>query len=440
MLRFSELNITMVFILTILTMNFAFGNWFMQLAPLGVPINEMLCLLLAVRWFEKLLILGKKRFLITLILFWSFYSLIIMLPLGLVKHGIDAGRDATGQIDILILPIMATVVLLQNKGLKSSQFDRFLIFALVLEFCDRTILGPFFGSSDPTKLNASVFGGTIGSQIIVFLSLWYGIASISKNKIYIPILLILLSCSLILLLQNRFLYFGFFSGIMTLMFTWGGFVKKIPVYGCVIAVGFIFVQQLSGYLLQFVPDAGRLMKYASAGISVDAIGAHLATSFGADNEVFSGAGGGLLQRLGWWTSIMQSAINNANIMFLGQGFGVPLTSDYAAKVIREPHNSYMSVFARGGIIYFFIWFLIQALIIFKLRRAYFFFRGLCANSADFKFYRDISLAVHLLGVTVLITALVEPAFELPPYAMGYYALSGMIMGLYWKTSNAYTPR
>ena len=70
---------------------------------------------------------------------------------------------------------------------------------------------------------------------------------------------------------------------------------------------------------------------------------------------------GVAQRLEWWNSIFERMTQDPFNLLLGLGYGVALTDFYSSggAVVREPHNSYITVLARTGIVGAVCWVLIM---------------------------------------------------------------------------------
>ena len=132
---------------------------------------------------------------------------------------------------------------------------------------------------------------------------------------------------------------------------------------------------------------------------------------------------GVFHRLEWWTRLFIIMFSDVQILLLGMGYGMPLTEAFIITELREPHNSYISVFCRNGLILFIIW------ITFHI------FTALKSISIIRKNHYQMN-EVRLLIVSLLVTtstyikALVEPAFELPPTSITTYmflALSTLML-------------
>lgn len=80
---------------------------------------------------------------------------------------------------------------------------------------------------------------------------------------------------------------------------------------------------------------------------------HFEAIWGADSGgAVSGAASGTGQRIEWWSKIWADVTSSPGTLLFGLGYGIPLTDfRYIGDVlVREPHNSTVSVFARLGLV------------------------------------------------------------------------------------------
>jgi hypothetical protein len=137
-----------------------------------------------------------------------------------------------------------------------------------------------------------------------------------------------------------------------------------------------------------------------------------------------GAAQGIDLRLGWWKHIYAQLTGDAGTLLTGLGYGIPLTNfrDNFNDIVREPHNSYISVVARLGILGFGAWAWMQI----ELFRNW-----LCAYRACHRSrWRDgetLLLMIMAFGVLVLIDCIGEDGLEKPFYAIPFYCLWGVAL-------------
>lgn len=125
----------------------------------------------------------------------------------------------------------------------------------------------------------------------------------------------------------------------------------------------------------------------------------------------------------WYDEVFARIRNNP---WLGEGFGQALISfenDLTGGIVRQPHNSTLTVLARLGIVGLLPW---LALHLYVLTRFVYAFRHrsrLNRQSADF------ILWLFMVYVVYMISALVEPTFEFPSGAIPFYFFLGLSLGL-----------
>ena len=138
----------------------------------------------------------------------------------------------------------------------------------------------------------------------------------------------------------------------------------------------------------------------------------------------AGAAEGVGLRLGWWKHIYAQLTGDAGTLLTGLGYGIPLTNfrDNFNDIVREPHNSYISVVARLGILGFIAWAWMQI----ELFRNW-----LCAyracHRARWADGETLLLMIVAFGVLVLIDAFGEDSLEKPFYAIPFYCLFGVAL-------------
>jgi hypothetical protein len=166
---------------------------------------------------------------------------------------------------------------------------------------------------------------------------------------------------------------------------------------------------------------GRLGKK----ISLDFIVSHFeAISGKASTEETQGAAEGVPQRIGWWRDIYKKMIVSPRRIAFGLGYGIPLTNFRAAGgvILREPHNSFISVIARLGVTGMLVWLIMQGSLYLSWWRVY----RLCGRMHWIE-DRNNLLILIIYNVLLLITAIGEDGFEKPFYAIPYYLFFGVIL-------------
>ncbi len=414
------------FIISVLFIfNTAFGNATMNIISFGLPLNQLLIgFLLILFLFSGLLKIpnGSAFFLYV----WIFFSFFVWLPIGFTKYGLLAGRDATQVIDATVFILAFSIISRINTVQLMHTISKVLLIALSLEFLDRVFLFLFDTLSVSSFQSVNLFGGTIGSHIVIIASLWFGILTKGIIPSYSSKFLIYISILLVLLHQARFLYLALiFSSFMyfylnSFNFLSKSFLKKIPLLILLIilfeiAIGFLIPSLITLISGSEYLQSDRLFKFGIESFSLSGILDHLSTGFGFESEVYAGSSYGVYQRIEWWERLLSIMFSDLQTLFFGIGYGVPLTPDIGITEIREPHNSYISVFCRNGLFLFFIWFIFHSLT---------FFKGIKVLKKEAKHTYEYKLLFisFLTAISTYVAAIVQPAFELPPIAITTYII------------------
>jgi len=146
----------------------------------------------------------------------------------------------------------------------------------------------------------------------------------------------------------------------------------------------------------------------------------------------SGTPGSNVQaRVDWYREVADRIRSH---VLLGEGFGKPLTSEISYQngtIIRQPHNSHISVLARLGAVGLGIWLLFH---FFILKRFVHILRK--------REYRDanayqIALWFFLFYTILMIVASVQPGFEFPTGSVPFYFCTGFALGfIRWSVLRA----
>lgn len=134
---------------------------------------------------------------------------------------------------------------------------------------------------------------------------------------------------------------------------------------------------------------------------------------------------GTEQRIEWWGDIFSRLGQKPENVLGGLGYGMPLLEHKlgGGNAIREPHNDFVSILARGGLLMLIPFLLFQGIAIYYLRKL------VKCLSPDSKYYPSV---IGLLFVIFLIWAsmLGEPPFIMSFYAVPFYLFLGILLRLY----------
>jgi O-antigen ligase len=127
-------------------------------------------------------------------------------------------------------------------------------------------------------------------------------------------------------------------------------------------------------------------------------------------------------RITWYDEVFARIRKNP---WFGEGFGQPLITfenDLTGGVVRQPHNSSVTVLARLGIVGLLPWI---AFHFYVMKRFVYAFRR---RSRLDKGFSDLILWLFIAYLIGMIGAAVEAAFEFPSFAMPFYFFLGLALG------------
>jgi hypothetical protein len=225
-------------------------------------------------------------------------------------------------------------------------------------------------------------------------------------------------CYTVLVFQNRTIYLGLFAilGVMGLF--------RAKLVGRILAMVPVFIAAVLIISALGLKVSGRL----SQEVSLSFFAEHIAAVFGiADrsNAAIADAASGVDERLTWWTNIFHQLTADPVTFLIGLGYGFPLIPFTAngGIVAREPHNSLISVFARGGLIGLSCWLWFQ-LELFTCWLRYF---SAQAKRRGSRQWENRLLVLLSFLVLVMVGAIGEDNMEKPFFAIPYYFFWGVLL-------------
>lgn len=141
------------------------------------------------------------------------------------------------------------------------------------------------------------------------------------------------------------------------------------------------------------------------------------------------AAAGVPLRLHWWQQIYDRLTSDPATLLVGMGYGVPLT-DFRGPggvVVREPHNSMISVVARLGLIGILAWTWAQVELFRAGFRAYRDFRRKGFNEEA-----RFALLIIAFAILTLVSCTGEDSLEKPYYTIPYYAFWGFLLRVAYR--------
>jgi len=403
-----------------------FNYGFMQVRILSVPLAEIALLLFLITTNLPLLFKRFSKAIVPFpfLLWWSFG--IASASYYFIENGIWALRDASNILESLYLLVGFSIF---SKSVSRNYIiNKYPVFLLMA--CIYGLTYPFATSLQ--KLSPVIMAGAghyvpvfftyVNSSMLLLISVLY--LSINKYSTNFFLkhagkLTAFLMLFTVGFFQTRTIYLQIILLFIILLIVRPASSKK----WLYIIIGAMF---LLGFFSFFgVEIEGRLGQKLSANFLLD----HFMAIFGVESVGVEGAAKGVSQRLDWWIDIYTRWSNSILTIFMGLGFGFPLIDFIVSgsdAVVREPHNSYISVLARSGLIGFSLWLWIHWLLL----KAWRFSFKTCRKVNWLK--GEVFLIVALgYFVMIWVLAIGEDSFEKPYNAVPYYFLFGIVIRISW---------
>lgn len=386
----------------------------------GVPLGEAAILLVLATLLISAarLIVAKK--VLSIVVLASVISLCSILRAGLqaTEYGIFAIRDATHFIDMLSLVAVyfGSKNLTQEKSLRLYNTLLFLACVYLFMYFVRSVAPAVIPKiSNPHGGSVSLLSYIAFPTL--FISLAFSVFSaksysqFKRHRTPIVFTILLLLMLVIQIFQARLIYIQLVASLCIYVFLKPKTTKLLPLY-LIFALFFLLA------LAPIGAEFGRL----KLSLDLDNLTSHLYSIFGVDRSAeFSGAASGVDLRFGWWENLYEKVTENFITILFGLGFGLPLT-DFVISggiVVREVHNSSISILGRQGIVGFLsvlvLWYWLCKVVVFHLKRAK---RGGQHPLVLFGCY-------YLINVWIF--SLAEDAFEKPCFAIPFYGIAGYLL-------------
>lgn len=347
--------------------NFFFGWAFQNFTISFVPIVYvfLLLLLLNSKLSTNLKILQDVG-LLNIFLFYLMYNL-VKLSINYFEYGLVAVRDGTFVLDSLFIlvslsffsSIEPTITkILKICFLYSFMFILFWFIRDSVIFLSPTITSPLGGQTN-LFFNFSTINVTCG-----FFAFYSYLFLDSNNKKFIYFLFFLIFS--LILLPKRMIYIWYISAFLYLIFI----DKK--------NINFTF-KLLSVFIVFYIIDLiGIFSIFKVKEINFfDFFKSHLLSTiptYEINNidDFFVGTQSTVSWRIDKWTMTISNVMATFNTFLFGLPFGVSLTDFYNTQGMqtREPHNLYITIFARTGLIGFILFSILHFKIIRILYKAY----------------------------------------------------------------------
>jgi len=396
----------------------------------GIPVGEMALLssLAIINYSKVLPRLATTVFLAPFALWWTYG--IGRAILATPEYGLWALRDATHVIESLFL-IVGFVFAASPRAME--QLFRWLprillivcLYALTYPFASALVeispkLTAVGGYETPLFFNYHTTSGLLlmaAAYLVLF-----------RRKTSLGNILAVLSAAFLVgysvfVFQQRTVYLQVI--VIAVVLVW--YRKDVIVkgyYAVLILIAAVMLISFVGLQIE-----GRMGQVGSVEFLVN----HLGASVGIESEGVEGAAGGADLRVEWWKDLYEQWTASLGNFLFGLGYGFPLVEySIPEAVVREPHNSYISILARLGLLggIAFVW--MYAVLLRFWGRTY----RMCAQM-NWREWQHRLLILLVFFVLVMVRGVGEPGFEKPFYAIPYYFFWGVVLQMGYQVRNTY---
>lgn len=419
-----KFGLLMVLLVGYLVLTYGFMQIRIPPGGIGIPLGELVLVvyLMTVDWPRLLRDMNRTTYLPAFALWWGYGA--IAVTGGALAHGPWALRDATHMIESLYLLVGFAV------ASNPRQLDRFfrwlgiaaaLYVVMLAGYPQATTLRDMVpaltgGQGQPVALAfhypfASNFVLWAAAGLLLFFAphpRWGRLALIGAGG---------LVAFALVMVQARITYLQIVALFALFLLLRRDTLSRATLLVPLLVVGLgLFLSagmQIGG---------GRLTQQVDLDFFVN----HILSIVGAGQggETIRNVNAGVPLRLRWWADIWSQLTASIHSFLFGLGYGMPLVDfGIAGGVqVREPHNSYLSLLARLGIVGMALWLVIHGLLIAAWWKAWRFARAMGWRDWD---NRLIWLACFF--VLLWVVALPEDGFEKPFFAIPYYVMWGVVL-------------
>jgi O-Antigen ligase len=414
-------NVVLVTVLLYLLFNWGFMQ--LRIPPVaggGLPLGEIV-LLLSLMTINYTGVLGRLSLTVAIVplaIWWVFGVGRALFDFAM--HGTWALRDAAHVVESLFL-LVGFVFAGDQKSLDRffNWLPKFLFIAAIYGFLYPIRVQIWMAS--PSIMSGSgypapIFGSMATSSYLLITAAIYLILAHGNRPVPNLVAVLILGYTLAMF-QARTLYLTLIAVFGFLMLYRRSSIGNLGI-----------VVYVSALLLALVGLIGlKVEGRLGADFNFTFLVHHFLAIFGICDASLPGvcsAAEGVGQRLEWWNNIFNRMTADPFSLLLGLGYGQPLTDFYGSSgaAVREPHNSYITVLARTGIIGAVCW----ALIMFSLVRRWHFTFKMCYQRG-WREGENRMLVLMVLFICIWVLAIGEDGFEKPYNIIPFYFFWGIIL-------------
>jgi O-antigen ligase len=421
--RIERLRNNVVLITLLLYLLFNWGFMQLRIPPVagsGLPVGEIV-LLLSLMTINYTGVLGRMSLTVAMVplgIWWTFGVGRALFDFGV--HGTWALRDAAHVLESLFL-LVGFVFASDRKSLDRlfAWMPKFLVICVLYGLLypvrvEIWAVSPTITSG--TGFNVPILGSMTNTPQIMVVAAFY-LLLFHGNRLLANLVAVLIIGYVIAMFQARTNYL-----VLIATFAFIALYRRSSIMNAAF-VGYLSVTLLLVVGLVGLQFEGRL----GASFNVDFLVAHFLAIFGICDASVPGvcsAAEGVGQRLGWWTNIFQRMAQDPFSLLLGLGYGVVLTDFYGSggAVVREPHNSYVTVIARTGIVGAVCWVLIMLSLVWRWHKTF-----LMSRAAGWREGENRLLFLMTFFIAMWVLAIGEDGFEKPYNIIPFYFFWGVVL-------------
>ena len=420
MIRNKSFHIIILFLITV--SNLFFGWGFQNLTVFNVPIIYFLLIAMLINInFKNNSQLFRETGIFNILTIYLIFNL-IKIVLGYNKYGIIALRDATFILDSFF--IIAFIPFFKSDSINYKVLNKIFNFCFILLFFfvltwfyqdffitfSPKIISPI-GSQTNLFFNYSTFNFLL--FFFAFYSYFFLQGDFRKKFFFL-----LFSILTFVLDPKRTIYFSYFSIVIFLLFI---DKKNIKLFIGII-IFLIFIQIIN--LFNLLPN----LKYQNMNF-FDFFINHLFSSipgYSIEGEYFQSTQSTVTWRLEKWQQTINYTFENNIRLLFGTNYGAPLTNFVNVEriITREPHNIYVSVFARTGIIGSILFFILH----YKIFRIFInvYKKTIILKLDDLK---KIVLFLSIYTLFVFISGIFTASLSTVYFSSQFYIFAGLILSI-----------
>ena len=385
----------------------------------GLPVGEFVLLLylLTVNYTGVLGRISQTIPLIPLAIWWTFGVGRALFDFS--QHGVWALRDAAHVLESLFLLVGFVFAGNQNS---LDRFFRWLpkLLGIVVVYGLFYRLQPAQWSPTITSgagYDAPIFGAMANTAIFMIVAAIHLVVFLG-NRWTANLAAVLIIGYVFAIFQARTLYLVFIA-----IFGFLALYRRSSLGNLALMVG-LFGAILAFFALLDLKIEGRL----GAGFDARFLIAHLLAIIGICDPTIPGnlcaAADGVGQRLDWWAKIFQRMADDPVSLLFGLGYGIPLTEFHSntGTIVREPHNSFISVIARTGIVGAICWVLLMVSLVRRWHKTF-----VKCHNRGWRTGENRLLVLMAFFISCWVLALGEDGFEKPYNIIPFYFFWGVVL-------------